>query len=403
MQISNEYLYKEDQKNYLPTFKRFPLALIKGQGSRVWDADGKEYIDMLAGIAVNNVGHCHPQVVKAIQDQAAELMHISNFFVSPPQVALSKLLVDLSKMDHVFLTNSGAESVEGAIKIARKFAYKNNRGGHIISMKNSFHGRTLATIATGQAKYQKGFAPIPTGFKQVDFNDLEVLNSAITVDTAAIIMEPIQGEGGIVLAEKAYLKAVRRLCDDNDVLLIFDEIQCGMGRTGYLFAKDYFGVQPDIMTLAKGLGGGMAIGAFLCNKKVGAAIDFGDHGTTFGGNPLASAAALATIKTILEENLCEAATQKGKWLMETIQSWSKDLPMIKGVRGLGLMIGIQMDRPAAPIVKALMDDGIIANATAESVLRFVPPLNIPKKDLETVLQKLKSILQSIEENDKEKV
>ncbi|MEX2512948.1 MAG: aspartate aminotransferase family protein [Cyclobacteriaceae bacterium] len=403
MQISNEYLYQEDKKNYLPTFKRFPLALIKGQGSRVWDADGKEYIDMLAGIAVNNVGHCHPKVVKAIQEQAAELIHISNFFVSPPQVALSKLLVDLSKLDHVFLTNSGAESVEGAIKIARKYAHKNNKGGHIISMENSFHGRTLATIATGQAKYQKGFAPIPTGFVQVKFNDLEALKSAITPETAAIILEPIQGEGGIVPAEKAYLKAVRKLCDENDVLLIFDEIQCGIGRTGYLFAKDYFDVQPDIITLAKGLGGGMAIGAFLCNKKVGAAIDFGDHGTTFGGNPLASAASLATIKTILDENLCEAATQKGNWLMETILGWSKDLPMIKEVRGLGLMIGIQMDRPAAPIVKALMDEGIISNATAESVLRLVPPLNIPKKDLEIVLKKLKSILESIEENDKEKV
>jgi acetylornithine/N-succinyldiaminopimelate aminotransferase len=403
MQISNEYLYQEDKKNYLPTFKRFPLALIKGLGSRVWDADGKEYIDMLAGIAVNNVGHCHPKVVKAIQDQAAELIHISNFFVSPPQVALSKLLVDLSKLEHVFLTNSGAESVEGAIKVARKYAHKHKKGGTIISMKNSFHGRTLATIATGQAKYQKGFDPIPTGFMQVEFNDLEAIKSVITEDTAAVILEPVQGEGGIIPVEKAYLKALRKICDDHNVLLIFDEIQCGIGRTGQFFAKDHFGVQPDIMTLAKGLGGGMAIGAFLCNKKVGEAIDFGDHGTTFGGNPLASAAALATIKTITEEKLCDAATEKGDWLMKTIQSWSKDHPMIKGVRGLGLMIGVQLDRPAAPIVKALMDEGIIANATAESVLRLVPPLNIPKKDLELVLNKLKTIIESIEENDKEKV
>ncbi|SHN09739.1 acetylornithine/N-succinyldiaminopimelate aminotransferase [Cyclobacterium lianum] len=400
MQISNEYLYEEDKKHYLPTFKRFPLALIKGKGSRVWDADGKEYIDMLAGIAVNNLGHCHPKVVAAIQDQAAELMHISNFFVSPPQVALSKLLVDLSKLSHVFLTNSGAESVEGAIKIARKYASTKNRGGQIISMKTSFHGRTLATIATGQAKYQKGFAPIPAGFAQVDFNDINALEKAITPDTAAVILEPVQGEGGIIPAERAYLQAVRKLCNEQDVLLIFDEIQCGIGRTGHLFAKDHFGVQPDIMTLAKGLGGGMPVGAFLCNEKVGAAIDFGDHGTTFGGNPLASAAALATIKTILEENLCQAAKEKGEWLMKIVRSWAKEHPMIKEVRGLGLMIGIQLDRPAAPVVKALMEEGIIANATAESVLRLVPPLNIPEEDLVKVLDKLKTIIISHEQIEK---
>lgn len=400
MQISNEYLYEEDKKYYLPTFKRFPLALIKGKGSRVWDADGKEYIDMLAGIAVNNVGHCHPKVVKAIQEQAAELIHISNFFVSPPQVALSKLLVDLSHLDHVFLSNSGAESVEGAIKIARKYASKQGRGGDIISMNNSFHGRTLATIATGQKKYQKGFAPIPTGFVQVDFNDIQALEAAITTDTAAVILEPVQGEGGIVPAQKEYLHAVRKLCDENNVLLIFDEIQCGIGRTGHFFAKDHFGVQPDILTLAKGLGGGTPIGAFLCNKKVGDAIDFGDHGTTFGGNPLSSAAALATIKTIMEENLIQAAREKGNWLMGIIRSWAIEHPMIREVRGLGLMIGVQMDRPAAPLVKALMDEGVIANATAESVLRLVPPLNIPEEDLVKVLDKLKAIISSIEKNEK---
>ncbi|WP_375582740.1 aspartate aminotransferase family protein [Cyclobacterium xiamenense] len=399
MQISNEYLYEEDKKYYLPTFKRFPLALIKGKGSRVWDANGKEYIDMLAGIAVNNLGHCHPKVVRAIQEQAGELIHISNFFVSPPQVALSKLLVDLSRMQHVFLTNSGAESVEGAIKIARKYAFKQGKGGAIISMKNSFHGRTLGTIATGQAKYQKGFAPIPTGFSQVEFNSLEALEAAITPETAAVLLEPIQGEGGIVPADKTYLKAVRKLCDEKGVLLIFDEIQCGIGRTGNFFAKDYYEVQPDILTLAKGLGGGMPIGAVLCNKKVGDAIDFGDHGTTFGGNPLASAAALATITTILEENLTLAAQEKGDWLMGILRSWIREHPMIREVRGLGLMIGVQLDRPAAPLVKALMDEGIIANATAESVLRLVPPLTIPEEDLVQVLDKLKAILISIEKNE----
>jgi len=400
MHISNEYLYEEDKKNYLPTFKRFPLAFIKGKGSRLWDADGKEYIDMLAGIAVNNLGHCHPKVVRAIQDQAAELIHISNFFVSPPQVALSKLLVDLTKLKHVFLTNSGAESVEGAIKIARKYASKNNRGGGIISMENSFHGRTLATIATGQKKYQKGFAPIPSGFYQVAFNDLNALKAAISDQIAAVILEPVQGEGGVIPADKKYLQGVRKLCDENNVLLIFDEIQCGIGRTGKLFAKEHFDIQPDIMTLAKGLGGGMPVGAFLCNEKVGNAIDYGDHGTTFGGNPLASAASLATLKAILEEGLLERSLKKGEWIMNTIRSWSKDHPMIKEVRGLGLMIGIQLDRPAAPIVKALLDDGIIVNGTAESVIRLVPPLNIPDEDVELALNKLKSIIESIEQNEK---
>ncbi|MBI0397393.1 acetylornithine transaminase [Cyclobacterium marinum] len=400
MHISNEYLYEEDKKNYLPTFKRFPLAFIKGKGSRLWDADGKEYIDMLAGIAVNNLGHCHPKVVKAVQDQAAELMHISNFFVSPPQVAVSKLLVDLTGLKHVFLTNSGAESVEGAIKIARKYAHKRNKGGEIISMKNSFHGRTLATIATGQKKYQQGFAPIPTGFSQVAFNDINALKAALNENTAAVILEPIQGEGGIVPAEKEYLEEVRQLCDEQDILLIFDEIQCGIGRTGKLFAKEHFEIQPDIMTLAKGLGGGMPVGALLCNEKVGDAIDYGDHGTTFGGNPMASAAALATLKAILEEGLVERALEKGNWIMNTVKSWKTKHAMIKEVRGMGLMIGIVLDRPAAPFVKALLDDGIIVNGTAETVIRLVPPLNIPDEDVNTVLEKLEKLIGSIEQNEK---
>ncbi|MFC4872461.1 aspartate aminotransferase family protein [Negadavirga shengliensis] len=395
MQVSNDYLYNEDKKNYLPTFKRFPLAFIKGKGSRVWDADGKEYIDMLAGIAVNNLGHCHPKVVKAIQDQAAVLIHVSNFFVSPPQVALSKLLVDLSKLDRVFLTNSGAESVEGAMKIARKYAHTHGRGGRIISMENSFHGRTLATIATGQAKYQQGFEPIPAGFVQVPFNDLDAVKVQMDNEVAAVIIEPIQGEGGIIPADLAYLKGLRKLCDENNVLLIFDEVQCGIGRSGKFFAKEHYDVQPDIMTLAKGLGGGVPIGAFLCKKKVADVINFGDHGTTFGGNPLASAAALATIKTILEEDLCTAADEKGAWITQRVKEMADKYGMINEIRGLGLMIGVQLDRPAAPLVKALLDEGVIANATAETVLRLVPPLNIPQSDLEEVMDKLERNIEKL--------
>lgn len=398
MEISNHSLHQEDKKNYLPTFNRLPLAFIKGKGSRLWDADGKEYIDLLAGIAVNNVGHCHPKVVKAISDQARELMHISNFFVSPPQVALSKLLVDITQMDHVFLTNSGAESVEGAIKIARKHAHSKGKGGLILSMENSFHGRTLATIATGQAKYQNGFAPIPSGFQQVAFNDFDAVTAHPHHEVAAIILEPIQGEGGIKMAERMYLQKLRNYCDEYDILLIFDEIQCGVGRTGYFFAKDYYDVQPDIMTLAKGLGGGMPIGAFLCNEKVGDAIEFGDHGTTFGGNPLACAAALATLRVIQEEDLLTVTQEKGKWLMDQLNQLKNEFPIIKEVRGLGLMIGVELDQPAAPVMRQLMDQGVIANATAERVLRLVPPLNIPKADLETFIETFTEILTEITEH-----
>ena len=390
--MTNQDLYQKDKENYLPTFNRFPLAFIKGKGSRLWDANGKEYIDLLAGIAVNNVGHCHPKVVEAIQKQAAELMHISNFFVSPQQVALSELLVKISGLDRVFLTNSGAESVEGAMKIARRFAHKNGRGGKIISMQNSFHGRTLATIATGQEKYQKGFEPIPVGFSQVPFNDLEAVKSAIDKDTAAIILEPVQGEGGVIPAEKDYLEGLRKLCDESEVLLIFDEIQCGIGRTGKWFAKDHFGVQPDIMTLAKGLGGGMPIGAFLCNEKVAEAIEFGDHGTTFGGNPLAAASAIATIETIAENQLCKRATETGAWLKEKMQELIEKHEELESIRGLGLMLGVKLKSPGAPLVKQLLEEGIIANATAVNILRLVPALNISKEDLQIFLDKLDEIL-----------
>ncbi|MDN3670571.1 aspartate aminotransferase family protein [Echinicola jeungdonensis] len=396
MKISNEVLHLVDKRHYLPTFNRFPLAFIRGKGSRLWDADEKEYIDMLAGIAVNNVGHCHPKVVKAIQDQAATLIHISNFFVSPSQVALSELLVRISGMNQVFLTNSGAESVEGAIKVARKYAHQNGRGGKIISMTNSFHGRTLATIATGQEKYQKGFEPIPSGFVQVPFNDLEAVEKEMEQDAAAVILEPVQGEGGIHVVDQLYLSALRNLCDERGVLLIFDEIQCGIGRTGKWFAKDHFGVQPDIMTLAKALGGGTPIGAFLCHQKVSDAIEFGDHGTTFGGNPLMASAALANLQVIEEESLCQRAAEKGEWIKDQFTGLQQKYPMIKEIRGKGLMLGIQFDREVAPMVKRLMEEGVIANATAETVLRLVPPLNIPQGDLEQVLDLIDQILSEMD-------
>ncbi|MEX0813978.1 MAG: aspartate aminotransferase family protein [Chitinophagales bacterium] len=396
MELSTKQLHEKDQKYYLPTFKRYPLAFKKGSGCYLWDMEDNKYLDVLAGIAVNNVGHCHPKVVKAIQEQAEKLIHISNFYVSPQQVELSEKLTALSGLSRVFLTNSGAESVEGAMKIARKYAFKKGKGGSIIAMENSFHGRTLATIATGKKKYQEGFAPIPEGFYRVPFNSLEAIKAHINNDIAAIILEPVQGEGGIHSVQVEFLKELRELCDKNDILLIFDEIQCGIGRTGKMFAKEHYGVEPDIMTLAKGLGGGTPVGAFLCNEKVARAINFGDHGTTFGGNPLVCAAAIATLNVIEDEKLCENALDLGNWLMEALEKMKTDFPIIKEVRGKGLMIGVELKKPAGELVKMLMEKKILANATADNVLRLVPPLNIKKEELQYLLNNIADCLTEME-------
>jgi len=390
---TNKSLHEEDQKYYLPTFRRFPLALSRGKGSYVWDVEDNRYIDALAGIAVNNVGHAHPTVVRAIQEQASRLTHISNFFVSPQQVALSRKLVELSGIDRVFLTNSGAESLEGAIKIARKYAHSKGRGGTILSFENSFHGRTMATIATGQSKYQQGFEPIPQGFRQVPFNDIEAVKSEINEDIAAILIEPIQGEGGINMADRQFLHDLRNLCDANDIVLIFDEVQCGVGRTGYWFAKDFFGVQPDIMTLAKGLGGGVPIGAVLSNEKVSGAIDFGDHGTTFGGNPLVCAASLATISVMEDENLLEKVRNDGEWMRAQIEAMNES--SIREIKGTGLMIGVRFEFETKPLVMEMLKHKVIANATAGNILRLVPPLTIERNDLSEILRVINESLKTM--------
>ncbi len=385
-----------DRRYYLPVFKRLPLTLVRGRGSRVWDDQDNEYIDVMAGIAVNSVGHCHPHVVEAIQRQASELMHISNFFISKPQMLLAEKLVQHSGMDRVFFTNSGAESNEGAIKIARKYAHTHKRGGDIISFTGSFHGRTMATIATGKKKMQEGFEPIPEGFRQIEFNDLEALRKAIDQDTAAIIVEPLQGEGGIHMAGRSFIQSLREICDDNNMVLIFDEIQCGMGRTGHFFAGEYYGVQPDILTAAKALGGGVPIGAILANEKVAETLDPGDHGTTFGGNPLVTAAALATIEVIEKENLVQQAGEKGEWLQQNIRQRDTGRFGIREVRGMGLMVGIEFKFETQPLMRKMLEKGVLANATAENVLRLVPPLNIPYQDLEKTLEVLFESIQEIQ-------
>ncbi|MCO6491033.1 MAG: aspartate aminotransferase family protein [Phaeodactylibacter sp.] len=382
---TNAALHEADKRFYLPTFNRLPLAFRKGKGARLWDVEGREYLDALAGIAVCNLGHCHPKVVKAVQEQAERLMHISNFFVSEPQVMLSRKLVEISGLDRVFFSNSGAESVEGAIKIARKYAYTNGRGGGIISMENSFHGRTLATIATGKERMQRGFGPMPPGFHKVPFNDIEAVRAAVSEDIAAIILEPVQGEGGINVAKPCYLRALRELCDRENIVLIFDEIQCGVARTGEYFAKDHYEVQPDIMTLAKGLGNGLPVGAILSNEKVSGAIEFGDHGTTFGGNPMACAAGLATINAIQEEGILRKTTRKGFWLKEMLEEKIGRHPGLKQIRGLGLMIGVEFDFETKPLVLKMLEHGVLANATAGNVLRLVPPLVISFEELERLV------------------
>ncbi|HKK10572.1 MAG TPA: aminotransferase class III-fold pyridoxal phosphate-dependent enzyme, partial [Bacteroidales bacterium] len=264
--------YQEiDKKHYLQTYKRFPLTIVKGEGSYVWDDEGKKYIDALAGIAVTSLGHNHPNVVKAIKDQAEKLIHISNFYLTPPQAELTKKLADISGLDRVFFANSGAEANEGALKIARKYAHSKNKGGEILSFEGCFHGRTMATIAMGKKEQQEGFEPIPEGFAMVPFNDLKAVKNAVSDNTAAIIVEPIQGEGGIHPAKKDFLQGLRKICDRHDIVLIFDEIQCGMGRTGHFFAKDYFEVQPDIITSAKALGSGVPVSAIITNEKVASA------------------------------------------------------------------------------------------------------------------------------------
>jgi len=396
MNYTSKQLIEIDKDNYLQTFKRYPVVFAKGEGAKIWDIEGREYIDALSGIAVNTLGHQHPALVKTIQEQASKLLHISNFYLSEPQALLSEKLTELSGLDRVFFTNSGAESVEGAIKIARKYAHSIGRGGEIISFESSFHGRTMATIATGKKQMQKGFEPIPQGFKQVAFNDIDAVRSGISKDTAAILIEPIQGEGGINAADPVFLKELRNLCNKENIVLIFDEIQSGIGRTGKMFAKDHYQVQPDIMTLAKALGGGVPIGAILSNQKVSDAMDYGDHGTTFGGNPLACSAALAVLETIENENILEEVTQNSEYLINQIKGLH--IPEIKEIRGKGLMIGIDFEFETKELVNIMLSKGVLANATANTVLRLVPPLIISKVEIDQIVLSIHQSYQEYKRN-----
>jgi acetylornithine/N-succinyldiaminopimelate aminotransferase len=392
-------LIDESKKYLMNTYTRAPIVLRKGRGMKVWDSTGKEYIDFVGGIAVNCLGHCYPKVVIAIQKQAQRLIHVSNLYHIEPQIKLARLLVDNSFADKVFFCNSGAEAIEGAIKLARKYA-KEHVASHkyeIITAYGSFHGRTLAALtATGQEKFHQGFEPMVPGFKYVPFNDINALRNAVTDKTCAVLLEPIQGEGGIKIPSEDYLMEVRQLCDENKLLLILDEIQTGMGRTGKLFAYQYFGIQPDIMALAKGLAGGFPIGAVLATDAVAAAFQPGTHASTFGGNPLACAASVATIETLLEDGfLLDHCVRIGKYFRDCLERLKKDFSSnIVEVRGLGLLLGMELTRTCGPIVESCAARGILINCTSGNVLRFTPPLTVTEKEIDHLIDTLEDIFGS---------
>jgi len=378
-------------KNYvMPTYFTAPLALKRGKGIYVWDMEGKKYLDFFPGWAVSGIGHCHPRVVRAIKKQAGRLIHVSNNYYHEGQGRLAEEIIRNSFAGKVFFCNSGAEANEGAIKLARKFG--NPARSEIITMDGSFHGRTLATVtATGQKKFQKGFDPLPVGFINVPFNDLHALEKAVTKKTVAIMMEPIQGEGGVNVADAKYLSAVRRLCSEKDILLIFDEVQSGMGRAGRMFSYQNFGIVPDVMTLAKSLGGGFPIGALVAGAKVADVLHAGTHGTTFGGSPLACAASLATFEAIKKEKLLKNASVMGAYLLKKLGELKKKHSAIREVRGIALMAGVELKTEGKKVYEECLKKGLLINCTQGNVLRIMPPIIVKKKEIDQAIKILDTV------------
>ena len=377
------------------TYARNPLVLVRGEGSRVWDSDGKEYLDFVGGIAVDALGHSHPKVVAAITEQAARLIHVSNLYHVAPQIELAKLLTEQSFADKVFFCTSGAEANEGAIKLARRYGKENFATDRyeIIAMRGAFHGRTLAALAaSGQEKYQHGFEPLPAGFKHVPYGDLRAAEQAVDNRTCAILVEPVQGEGGVNVPGDEYLPGLRKLCDETGVLLIVDEVQSGMGRTGKLWAYQHWGAEPDVMTVAKALGGGVPIGAVLAKEFVAKHFTPGSHGSTFGGNSLATATALAVLTTMLEENLPDRAARMGRRLMDRLAALQRKYSAIKVVRGLGLLVGMELDRPVKEIVADCHAEGLLILTAGDNVLRFAPPLIVEETELDRAVEILDTVL-----------
>ncbi len=385
-------------KNIMNTYRRTPIALVKGKGATVEDAQGRQYLDFIAGIAVCNLGHAHPKVVKAIRKQAKDLMHVSNLYYTRPQAEVAALLTKHSFADKVFFCNSGAEANEAAIKLARKYAHENLGPDkfELITMKDSFHGRTMATItATGQEKFQFGFTPLLDGFRYVPFNDPEALEAAITPRTCGVMLEPVQGEGGVIIPDDGYLARVREICDRHKLLMIVDEVQTGIGRTGKLFAYEYSGIEPDIMTLAKALGNGFPVGAMLATDEVARAFAPGNHASTFGGNPLAMAAVRATLKTILDDEILENCLETGAYFLEKLQKLKARHNIITEVRGRGMMLACSLSIEGAQIVAKCQEEGLLINCTGGKTLRFVPPLIITRQDVDEALYILDDVMEGI--------
>ncbi|APG25189.1 MAG: acetylornithine transaminase [Syntrophotalea acetylenica] len=393
--ISQEWI-ERGEAHVVKTYGRYPLVAVQGKGCRLWDADGKSYLDFLAGVAVNNLGHCHPRVVAALQQQAARLIHCSNYYHIPSQIELAELLCEHSFGDRVFFCNSGAEANEAAMKLVRKYSAENfnNDRFEVITALASFHGRTIGTIsATGQDKVKAGFNPLLPGFHYVPFGDVEALRKAITPRICAVMLEPVQGEGGVRVAPPGYLAEVRRICDEHDLLLVFDEVQCGCGRTGTLFAYEQHDVAPDIMTLAKALAGGPPIGAMIATEKVAACFGPGSHGSTFGGNPLMTSAALAAMRTLLEDGVLDNCRAMGEYLRGRLLEFKERFPFISEVRGRGLILGMELTIPGADIVSRALQKGLLINCTANTVLRFVPPLIVTREEIDEAMAILGDVLQ----------
>jgi len=394
--IDESSIIQEEKRYLMNTYGRLPVVLLRGNGLYVEDVKGRRYLDFISGIGVNNIGHCNPELVEHVRKQLETLIHVSNLYYTIPQVKLAKKLAHLSGLDKAFFSNSGAEANEGAIKLARRYGKKMGIGeGEIITMEGGFHGRTLATIAaTPKVEYQKGFEPLPGGFKYVPFNDIDKLMESISSKTTGIMLEPIQGEGGIHVADREYLKGVRDICDDRGILLIFDEVQCGIGRTGKMFAYQHYNLKPDILTLAKALGGGIPIGATLAKEEVAKAFTPGSHGSTFGGNPLACVSAYITLSIV--EDLLTHVEEIGTYFMKRLMELKDNYPFIRDVRGVGLMIGMELSFQGRDVVKRILEKGFLINCTAERVLRFLPPLIIEREHIDALVDALEEVFSEIE-------
>jgi acetylornithine aminotransferase len=395
MEIEMQDAKSACQEHICATYARLPVVFVRGRGCRLWDERGKEYLDGLAGIAVCNLGHCPPELTRVLCDQADTLVHVSNLFYTQPQARLAAELTRLSFADKVFFCNSGAEANEAAIKLARKYSQDRYGQGryHIVTMKESFHGRTLTTLsATGQSKVHKGFEPLVEGFTFVEFNSIPAVEAALTDRTCAVMVEPIQAEGGINMPSPGYLRELKALCRKRDILLIFDEVQVGMGRTGTLFAHEQESVVPDVMTLAKALGNGLPVGAMLASQE--AAISFvpGSHASTFGGTPLVTSVALKVLETISNPAFLEHVRSVGEYLAGRLRELQAEHSLVRDVRGRGLILALELDRPGQPMVERCLQRGVIINCTHETVLRFVPPLVIAREEVNRLIEVLDQVL-----------